>query len=189
MRDLLKRHGPKARLAIQGKIDRRWRAVLDEDDVMQVAYLEAFLHLDQLVSRDTAGFVAWLSRIAQNALRDAVRGLQRDKRPHPSRRVHAPPGSADSYVSLLETLMATTTTPSQHAAVKEAVLSMEAALARLPKDYRAVVQAYDLDGMLITEVAEKLGRSVGAVHMLRARAHDRLREIMGAESRFFSEFA
>ena len=38
-------------------------------------------------------------------------------------------------------------------------------------------------------VAATLERSVGAVHMLRARAHDRLRELLGSESRFSSDKA
>src|SRR5437764_231060 len=62
LRALLKRFGPQAREAIRGKIDKRWQSVLDEDDVMQVAYLEAFLHIDQLTGRDPASFVAWLSK-------------------------------------------------------------------------------------------------------------------------------
>lgn len=190
LRDLLKRHGGSARAVVSGRIDRRWRAVLDEDDVMQVAYLEAFLHIDQLTSRDTRSFVAWLTRIAENALRDAVRGLTRDKRPDPARRVYAPSvgGSGDSasQVALLELLGVTTATPSGMAASNEAAASIESALERLPPDYRAVVRLYDLEGLSPIEVAGRLGRSVGAVHMLRARAHDRLRIELGTPSRFFS---
>ena len=73
LRTLLKRFGPQARLAIRGKIDRKWRPVLDEDDVMQVVYLEAFLHIDQLEAHDGRSFTGWLTRIAENALRDAIR--------------------------------------------------------------------------------------------------------------------
>src|SRR5437588_6894146 len=100
LRALLKRFGPQARDAIRGKIDKRWQSVLDEDDVMQVAYLEAFLHIDQLTGRDPASFVGWLSRIAQNALRDAIKGLQRHKRPNPTRRVLESPAGPNeqSYV-------------------------------------------------------------------------------------------
>jgi hypothetical protein len=36
-------------------------------------------------------------------------------------------------------------------------------------------------------VAETLARTHGAVHMLRARAHDRLRESLGAAAGYFSE--
>lgn len=193
LRDLLKLHGPTARAVISRKIDRRWRALLDDDDVMQVAYLEAFLHIDQLASRDTRSFVSWLTRIAENALRDALRGLTRDKRPNPTRRIYGTPngggGHSGSHAALLDILGATTTTPSRHATTNEAAASIESALERLPPDYREVVRLYDLQGLSPTQVASRLGRSIGAVHMLRARAHDRLREELGGVgggARFFS---
>ena len=50
---------------------------------MQVTYLEAFLHLDQLKTRELAGFQSWLARIAENVQRDAWKALERKK---PSRR-------------------------------------------------------------------------------------------------------
>src|ERR1051325_6757940 len=103
LRCLLEQFGGDVRRRISGRIDNRWRALLDEDDVMQVTYLEAFLHIDQLTARDTASFLVWLTRIAENAIRDAVRGLSRQKRPDPARRV-APPSLQDSYVGLLDCL-------------------------------------------------------------------------------------
>lgn len=187
LKELLARFGPRVRVAIQGKIDRRHRSVLDEDDVMQVAYLEAFLHINQLVARDANGFIAWLSRIAQNALRDAIRALERDKRPNPSNRVE--PGSTESYVALIERLGVVSATPSRQAVTKETIGNLTTCLDQLPTDYKAVVTLFDLQDMAAPAVAEEMGRSVGAVHMLRARAHDRLREILGSGTRFFSEFS
>src|SRR6185503_11950428 len=84
---LLERHGPLVRAALQGKIAPQWRATLSEDDVMQVAYLEAVLHIDRFEPGNGAAFQAWLRRIAENNLRDAVRGLEADKRPNPAKRV------------------------------------------------------------------------------------------------------
>ncbi len=59
-------------------------------------------------------------------------------------------------------------------------------LAKLPPDYATVIRLYDLQGKPIAEVAADLGRSEGAVYMLRARTHDRLRELLPGESKFFS---
>jgi len=185
LRTLLEHFGGEVRKRISGRIDKRWRASLDEDDVMQVTYLEAFLHIDQLTSRDSASFLAWLTRIAENVLRDAVRGLSRQKRPDPARRVHAALGP-DSYVGLLECLGVTTTTPSRETVRHDAAAILQTAVARLPGDYETAVRLYDLEGLPISEVAARMGRSVGAVHMLRARAHDRLRQDLGSASQFFS---
>src|SRR5262245_56325849 len=111
LRALLEHCGGDVRRRISGLIDKRWRASIDEDDVMQVTYLEAFLHIDQLTARDSTSFLSWLTRIAENALRDAIRGLSRQRRPNPARRVDVPVGP-DSYAGLLECLGVTSTTPS-----------------------------------------------------------------------------
>jgi RNA polymerase sigma factor (sigma-70 family) len=185
LRSLLERFGGDVRKRIEGRIESRWRSVLDADDVMQVAYLEAFLHIDQLTSRDIASFVSWLSRIAENALRDATRSLARQKRPNPARRVIIPAG-ADSYAGLLDCLGVTSATPSREASRSDASALLNAAIARLPDDYQAVVRFYDLEGRPVADVAAAMGRSQGAVHMLRARAHDRLRFELGNASQFFS---
>jgi RNA polymerase sigma-70 factor (ECF subfamily) len=185
LRTLLERFGGEVRVRIAGQIEKRWRMVLDDEDVMQVAYLEAFLHIQQLTARDTSSFLSWLTRIAENALRDAVRGLSRQKRPHPARRIVSTAGSS-SHDVLLDCLGVTTTTPSREVSRRDAVSALTDAMQRLPADYRAAVQLYDLDGRSIADVATTMSRSVGAIHMLRARAHDRLRIELGSASQFFS---
>jgi RNA polymerase sigma-70 factor (ECF subfamily) len=188
LRTLLKRFGPDARRRIQGKIGSKYQALIDEDDVMQVTYLEAFLHAETLRARDATAFIAWLARIAENALRDAIRGLKRQKRPDRAKRVQAAAG-ADSGVVLLEQLGWTTTTPSRQVAREDARRCLEAAMSRLPDDYAAVVRLVDLEGHATGDAASRLQRSVGAVCMLRARAHDRLRRELGRASQFFSDSA
>jgi RNA polymerase sigma-70 factor (ECF subfamily) len=185
LRTLLEAFGGTVRQRLAGRIDKRFRACLDEDDVMQVAYLEAFLHIEQLTARDTPAFVAWLTRIAENALRDAVRGLSRSKRPNPGKRVPLAVGP-DSYVGLLECLGVTTTTPSRQVAHRDTAELIQAAIQRLPPDYETAVRLYDLEGRPVAEVAQLMNRSAGAVHMLRARAHDRLRQELGGSSQFFT---
>lgn len=186
MRTLLERHGAQVKSRIGRKIARQWRPVLDADDVMQVAYLEAFLQIDQLTTRDPASFIAWLTRIAENNLRDAIKALERPKRPHPARRIQMP-ADDDSYIEFLELMGCTTTTPSRQAARHEAKAIVDSALSQLPDDYRRAVRLYDLEGRSGPEVAASMGRSVGAIHMLRGRAHDRLRDLLGSSSKFFSD--
>lgn len=180
---LLQLHGPAVSRRLE--IDRRWRSVLDAEDVMQVTYLEAFLQFGRFDPARGASFDAWLHQIARNNLLDAVRGLSRKRQPQPTRRVHAAAG--ESEAQLLACLGVTTTTPSRLAGRAESVELMARALARLPADYAAVVRLYDLEGLSIEQVASRMGRSFGAVHMLRARAHDALRGQLGTESNFFSD--
>ncbi|MBX3410150.1 MAG: sigma-70 family RNA polymerase sigma factor [Phycisphaeraceae bacterium] len=174
------------RPGIERGINPSMRSLLDADDVMQVTFIEAVMRLDQFKGGGAQGFQAWLNRLAQNNLIDAVRGLEAARRPDPSRRVRGPAAAADSMVDLVDLLGANSMTPSVDAARGEAARHIETALTRLPRDYERVVRLYDLEGRTMAEVARELGRTEGASFMLRARAHERLRELMGSSGNFFT---
>lgn len=179
--------GPKVRARIDGQISPQHRSSLDADDVMQVTYIEAVLRIARFKSGGASGFLAWITRMAENNLIDAIRSLEAARRPDPSRRVGGQRTGADSMVAFVEMLSASNTTPSGHAARGEAAKHLDSALKSLPPDYERVVRLYDLDGRPMDEVAKELGRSEGAAFMLRARAHDRLKEAMGPAGNFFSQ--
>ncbi len=180
--ELLRRHGPAVERAL--RIEQTWQSVLEPADVMQVTYLEAFLRIQHFDLNGGASFATWLRHVAENNLKDAIRGLTRQKRPQPQQRVR-PPTYEDSMVGLYDLLGATHTTPSRQVGRMEACKLLESAMASLPEDYGLVIRLYDIEGQPIAEVAKSLGRSAGAVHMLRARAHDRLRDALGSSSAFF----
>lgn len=181
---LLRAYSPRLRARLAGKIGAAWRSALDEDDVLQVTFLEAFLRIDRFTPKGHGAFLAWLTQIAENNLRDAIKGLERGKRPDPRRRVQA--SSEESAAALIELLGAESITPSRIVATTEAKGVLDGAVRRLPADYRKVVQDLDLGGRSAAEVAADMNRSPGAVYMLRARAHDQLRELMGPGSLYFS---
>jgi RNA polymerase sigma-70 factor, ECF subfamily len=185
---LLREHGSEVARRLQ--IGPMWQSMLEADDVMQVTYIEAFMQISRFDPSRGVAFRAWLERIAQNNLRDAIRGLSRQKQPQPRDRVQVGGGPAgeggDSYDGLLEMLGTTSATPSRAAGRQETQALMHRAIKSLPSDYANVIRLYDLEGKPIGEVASMLKRSPGAVHMLRARAHDCLRQTLGTESMFFS---
>ncbi len=184
--DLLGSIGPQVEAGLDGKIAKHHQAAFDPADVMQVTYLEAFLRINRFEPAGVGSFVRWLERIAENNLIDAVRALEREKRPPRSKKLTRVQQDG-TYITLLGNLTGTTGTPSRHAARSEAEQLVERALAKLPRDYERVVRELDLEGRPPGDVAESLGRSKGAIHMLRARAHDRLRELLGSPSQFFTD--
>ncbi len=189
---LLEDHGPVVRRHIGFSLGAQWQSAIDVDDIMQVTYVEAFLRIGRLESRTAAGFGAWLRQIAKNNMLDAIRALEAEKRPSPRQRVrNSALGGPDqnSYMALVEVLGATSKTPSREAAAQEAQVFLEKALGELPDDYEKVIRLYDLEMRPASEVAIALGRSEGAVYMLRARAHDCLRDVMGKPSKFFTHWA
>jgi RNA polymerase sigma factor (sigma-70 family) len=153
---------------------------------MQQTYIDAFYHFDHTACRDEASFVAWLSIIADRNLMDALRMLEAEKRGGGHHRIQSM-SREESFVLFVDMLSSGGTTPSVYAARAEAHAAVKDAINRLPESHRRAVQMYDIEGRSINEVAAVLNKRPGAVHMIRARAHRRLREMMGSESAYLSK--
>jgi len=180
--ELLLRHGPVVRAGLQ--INPKWQSVLEPNDVMQVTYFEAFEQIDRFTGNGPS-FRRWLRRIANNNLRDAIQAMERAKRPHPDKRVERT-SSDESPEALFGLFQEGGATPSRHAAMNEVRALLESEIERLPTDYRTVIKQHFLDGHSVSEIAKEMGRTSGAVHLLRIRALRKLETIMGTGSRFFS---
>src|SRR5262245_40089030 len=81
--ELLERHGLELQSHIERQIGSRYRGKFDADDVLQVTFLEAFLRIGSF--QPGGAFAAWIRKIAENNLQDAIRELERNKRPSPAR--------------------------------------------------------------------------------------------------------
>ena len=183
--DLLETFGPEVEAGLV--ISPIWRGSLDVADVMQVTYLEAFVQIRTFDPQRPDSFPGWLRRMAENNLRDAIRALEAKK--HPSPRLQLDAYAGDASLALFDVLTAGVGTPSRAARGNEAGDRLRRALQCLPADYARTVQLYDLEGRSIEEVTAALGRSPGAVYMLRMRAHERLRELLGAPSQILESRA
>ncbi|MEZ6016117.1 MAG: sigma-70 family RNA polymerase sigma factor [Planctomycetota bacterium] len=154
-----------------------WRHSFDGDDLVQVTSMEAVLRIGSLRAQTVAGFRAWLARMAENNLRDAIKGLEAQKRT-PRSGVIKRESEGRSARMLLAQLASCDLSASAVARGREELELLQSALEDLPPTYKTVVVRVDLDERPVDEVAVELGRSPGAVHMLRMRAHERLRELL-----------
>lgn len=181
---LLEQVGVQLHAELENRIGARYRGLVDADDIVQVTFLEAFLRIRSFAPREPGSFVNWLRRISDNNLRDAIRELEREKRPPPKNRIAAV-ASDESYADFFGRMAGTATTISRAAGRNELKGLIDTAMQRLPRDYEQVLRLYELEGLSAPEVAEQMGRSHGAVRMLLARARDCLAELLGSESKFF----
>ena len=83
---------------------------------------------------------------------------------------------AESSRRLGDALAAPGSSPSEQAGRHELELRLADALARLPADYAEVILLRNVEGLSHDEIAERMGRGVGAVRMLWVRALARLRQ-------------
>jgi len=181
--ELLVRHDAEVRSTID--INPKWRSVLEADDVLQVTYLEAVLGLPHFKG-EMAAFGPWLRTIARNNLRDAIKELERDKRPHPDQRVGVPAGQ-DSVVWLWNFLTGSSASPSSEAARGEIHATLKSKIDQLPVPYADAVTLVHFRGRSFDDAAKEMGRTYGAVCLLHRRALDRMRTLLGSESQFFSD--
>lgn len=129
MEELLRRLEPELRGGV--KIPPRWARSLDPEDVLQVSFLETYLRIGTLRDRTPAGLRAWLRRLVQNNLTDAIRGLERDRRPDPARRTTQGP-DGQSARTLLGLVAGELRTAGTQVAIDEQVARMKKAIERLP---------------------------------------------------------
>jgi RNA polymerase sigma-70 factor (ECF subfamily) len=140
------------------------RSILHDDaeveDVMQESYCAAFAHLDQFAGR--ASFLTWLLTIGRNE------ALARRRR----RARLVAVGDAPEKESPAMEPSVPVRTPEERASSHELVALVEAAVDRLPDDYRQVFALRVLDALDTAETAEVLGLSEDAVkqRLHRARA-------------------
>jgi RNA polymerase sigma factor (sigma-70 family) len=180
---LLQRVAPDVRRAIRADLPARWRHLLTADDVLQQSFVDAFHDFAGFAGDSPAALRRWLMRIAKRNLLDAVRAVESEKRGGGRR--YGASDTQQSCLDLLQMLSASVTQPDQAAARAEAAEMIRSAVAALPGPYRDVVEAYDIAGREMADIAEGIGRTRGAAYMLRARAHRLLRRQLGDTTRFF----
>ena len=141
------------------------RSRMDPEDVMQEVAIEAINSWHTLDAPENAG--AWLVTIARRKigriLRDQVGVAARDPRKERTMKTEFPLADRRSG-------------PVTAADRKDRLELLEEALTRLSEDHREVVLLTRIEGLTVREVAERMGRTENAVHLLLGRALKRLAE-------------
>lgn len=173
------------RAAIMGFMDRVLRlARLEPEDILQEAYAAAWANIQKAEFENFAAFLGWLRAIARNKIIDLRRNLLAEKKN--VRRNIDQPAEGSSYFNLLDHIAAPVSSPSRGVARNEALALLSGQMWRLPEDYRKVIQWRFVQGFSVAEVAQRLGRSEPAVHMLCHRALLKLRELLGSPSKYLT---
>ena len=144
------------------------RSILKDDgeteDVMQQAYLNAYLNLDQFAGK--APFSTWLTKIAVHE------ALARSRR-RVAVECHTVPESGDAAMSHIRT---PAPDPEHQAFATELRSLLESAVNNLQEDHRTVFTLRKIEGLSTAETAECLGISQDNVKTRLHRARALLRE-------------
>ncbi|UCG60131.1 MAG: sigma-70 family RNA polymerase sigma factor [Phycisphaerales bacterium] len=163
-------YGERVRRIIRFRLDQKLRPKLDSVDVVQDALMLALGGLQDFTYSNEGDFLRWLSRIAENKLRDLFDKFQADKRDIHKEMPLKREGRSTEGGSIGAAGPMRTTTPSAIVSKQEALDKLEKALDKLKPEYKQVVVLKRIEGLSHAEIAERLGKSEGAVRMLLARA-------------------
>jgi RNA polymerase sigma-70 factor (ECF subfamily) len=150
---------------------------LDASDIAQQVILRAHEARGQFRGTSEAERLAWLRAILANVLAGAARRFDAAVRDVARERsIDAELELSSSRLACL--IAADQTSPSQRAERCEDLLRLAAALARLPRDQREVVELHHLKGLPVADVAAEMGRTRPAVVGLLFRGLKKLRELL-----------
>jgi len=164
------------------QIGRRLQGKVDPADIVQEVFLEAHRQFGQFRGTSEAELIAWLRRILAGQLALTLRRYLGTK----GRDVNLERDLAvqldQSSQAMDRGLVASHSTPSQHASRREQAVMLADALARLSDDYREVIILRHLEGLTFPEVAKSMNRSEDSVQKLWVRALANLRRTLGVAS-------
>ena len=163
---LFERHLPALRAKARARLPAALRGKVGESDVIQEAWLAAYLSLPGFEDRGDGSFEKWLQKILRHKLLDDVRR-------------HAGVGKRDARREqrlATDAPVADTGQPSPSAEVVsiERSAALRAAIDDLPSDQATVLRWIHQEGLTLVEAGERMGRSADAVRKLYGRALVRL---------------
>lgn len=164
-------------LIAQQELDPALQAKGGASDLVQQTFLEAQRDFPAFQGSTHDALLAWVRQLLVNNLANFRRDYHRDKR-RVTREI-ALPGS-DSQAPRGSGLDAKTSTPSALMMLAEQTEALERAVAKLPEDYRRVIQLRYREERSFEAIAELMDRSQNAVRKLWSRAIERLQQELDA---------
>lgn len=159
---------------------------VEPDDILQEATLSAIQALPQfdLTDRDPFG---WVCQQIERRIIDAHRRYVGAQKRSTGKEVGLSAGGDADAGGLIDMLAASMTTPSQAFSRDQKEFKLQVALQSLPEDSREALRLRYVEGLPSKEIAERLGRTDGAVRVLLTRSLAKLQALLEDESEFRPE--
>ena len=163
-------YGERVRRIVRLRMGAEIRSKLESMDLVQDALMCALRDLGGFTYRNEGDFLRWLTKIAENRLRDNIdklhtekrdirREIRLDDRERTTGRVFV--GTAGPIDAI---------TPSVIMSRKEDLDRLGKAIDKLKPEYREVIILAKIEELSYSQIGDRLGKSTGAVKMLVSRA-------------------
>lgn len=158
------------------------RAKVETEDLFQEMSAEAVRSLGSmdLSQRDPFG---WLCQVAQRRIIDAHRRLFGAQKRNAGREVSidAPAAGQESRRGLVDLLVASMTTASQAMSRDHRAVRLMQAINTLSPEQQEAIRLRYVDGLPSKEIAERLGKTDGAVRVMLTRTLGKLQALLGVD--------
>ena len=154
--------GRQVETAVLSFVDPKLRGNLAVEELVQETFVIAFESIDSFEWRSEGSLVAWLGGIARNVVYTAVRKA-RKKRP----------------LEIVRNIAAGDPSPSKVVRRGERFDRLKTAFRDLSEDYREVLTLARIEGLPVSEISKRMGRSPEAIRQLLSRAIKQLRKSFG----------
>ena len=163
-------YGERVRRIVRLRMGAELRSKLESMDLVQEALMYAWRDLGDFTYRNEGDFLRWLTKIAENRLRDNLDKLHTDKRDIRREIRLNDRGRTTGRGGVGTAGPIEATTPSVIMSRKEDLDKLEQAMDQLRPEYREVIMLAKIEQLSYRQIGDRLGKSTSAVKMLVSRA-------------------
>ena len=170
LNQLCKVYGARVHWIVRLRMGKELRSKLESMDLVQDVLVSALKDLGNFRYKDEGDFLRWLSRIAENRLKDNLDKLHANKRDIRKEVRLNDFGSRTEGRSFGRLRPIDETTPSVIMSRKEELDELAKAMDQLKPEYKEVIVLTKIEGLSYKEISHKLSKSNEAVRKLFTRA-------------------
>jgi len=163
-------YAERIRRIVRMRMGAELREKLESMDIVQDALICAVRDLSDFTYKNEGDFLHWLSKIAENRIRDNLDKLHAGKRDMRREVPLDKPMPDTKGRSMASPDLFVTTTPSVIFSRQEEYNRLERAVDRLKPEHREVIMLAKIEGLTYSQIGEHLDKSSNAVGVLLSRA-------------------
>jgi RNA polymerase sigma-70 factor (ECF subfamily) len=165
---------------IERRLGAALRRKIEPDDIFQEVSAEAVRGINEAGLGDRDPF-AWMCQLSERRIIDAHRHFFGAQKRNAAREVPLSSGSDADRPGFINELVASMTTPSEAFSRKGRELQLQQALATLPEEQREALRLRYVEGLATKDIAERTGRTDGAVRVMLSRSLAKLQRMLAAK--------
>jgi RNA polymerase sigma-70 factor (ECF subfamily) len=182
--DFLSARQPQLMAFIDRRLGAALRRKIEPDDLFQEVSAESLRSLGEVDLKERDPF-NWLCQVAERRIIDAHRRFFGSQKRDAGREVSLNAGgggsTSTSRPGLINLLVASMTSASAAFSRDQKQMRMMAAMEKLPPEHRDALVLRYIENLPSKEIAERLGKTDGAVRVMLTRSLAKLQEILGVD--------